>query len=183
MIFVNSMSDLFHRDVPDEFVLAIFKVMLTADQHIYQVLTKRPARAGRFWDRHHGEFGLNTIPEHIWVGASVENGDVDYRVRHLRGLAAEVRFLSCEPLLGPLDRLDLHGINWVIGGGESGAGARAVDPSWAIALRDLCVRSGVPFFWKQWGGRTPKAGGRLLDGEEWNQYPAVGARLLKVRAA
>ena len=171
MIFVNAMSDLFHRDVPDEFVLAIFEGRLTADQHIYQVLTKRPARAVRFWNRHHGEFGLNTVPEHIWVGTSVENGDVDYRVRHLRGLAAEVRFLSCEPLLGPLDHLDLDGISWVIGGGESGAGARPVDPSWAIALRDLCVRSGVPFFWKQWGGRTPKAGGRLPDGRTWDELP------------
>jgi protein gp37 len=164
MIFVNSMSDLFHVDVPDEFVLAIFDVMLTADQHIYQVLTKRPARAARFWNRRKGEFGLDRIPEHIWIGTSIENRDVAYRSRHLRAVDAEVRFLSCEPLLGPLDALELAGVHWVIGGGESGPGARPVDASWAIGLRDLCVRSGVPFFWKQWGGRTPKSGGRLLEG-------------------
>ena len=112
------------------------------------------------------------------MGTSVENDDVVYRVRQLRALPAEVRFLSCEPLLGPLDRLDLDGIGWVIGGGESGHGARPVDPSWAIGLRDLCVRSAVPFFWKQWGGRTPKAGGRLLEGEEWNEFPASVASVV-----
>ena len=171
MIFVNSMSDLFHHDVPDEFVRTVFEVMLAARQHIYQVLTKRPARAAKFWRKHRAGLGLARIPSHIWIGASVENRKVDYRVRHLRAVEAETRFLSCEPVLGPLDGLDLTGIHWVIGGGESGAGARSVDPSWAIGLRNLCLRSHVPFFWKQWGGRTPKAGGRLLDGEEWNQFP------------
>ena len=178
MVFVNSMSDLFHHDVPDEYVLRIFDVMLTADWHVYQVLTKRPARAAHFWRRHRGDLALDSIPEHIWMGTSVENDDVVYRVRQLRALPAEVRFLSCEPLLGPLDRLDLDGIGWVIGGGESGHGARPVDPSWAIGLRDLCVRSAVPFFWKQWGGRTPKAGGRLLEGEEWNEFPASVASVV-----
>jgi len=178
MVFVNSMSDLFHRDVPDEFVLEVLHVMLTADWHVYQVLTKRPVRAARFWDRHRAALGLTHIPEHIWMGTSIESRDVAYRARHLRALASEVRFLSCEPLLGPLDALDLTGIHWVIGGGESGPGARPVDPSWAIALRDLCVRSGVPFFWKQWGGRTPKAGGRLLEGEEWNQFPRWTASMV-----
>jgi protein gp37 len=173
MIFVNSMSDLFHVDVPDDFVLAVLEVMLTADWHIYQVLTKRPSRAARFWRKHRDELGLQVIPEHIWIGTSIENAAVAYRARHLSAVASEIRFLSCEPLLGPMDGLSLDGIHWVIGGGESGPGARPVDPCWAIGLRDLCVRSGVPFFWKQWGGRTPKAGGRLLDGDLWNQYPAA----------
>jgi protein gp37 len=177
MIFVNSMSDPFHADVPDEFVLGIFEVMLAADWHIYQVLTKRPARAAKFWNQHRQELGLRRIPEHVWIGTSIENRDVGYRARHLRMVDAETRFLSCEPLLGPLAGLDLRGIHWVIGGGESGANARPVDPSWALGLRDLCVRRGVPFFWKQWGGRTPKAGGRLLEGVEWNEYPAAGRRV------
>lgn len=173
MIFVNSMSDLFHADVPDEFVLSVFEVMLTARWHIYQVLTKRPARAARFWERNRSSLGRRRIPDHIWLGTSVEDQDVAYRVRHLKAVRASVRFLSCEPLLGPISSLDLRGIHWVIGGGESGTGARPVDPSWALQLRDTCIRHDVPFFWKQWGGRTPKAGGRLLDGEEWSQYPAV----------
>ncbi len=175
MIFVNSMSDLFHHDVPDDFVLEVFHVMLTADWHVYQVLTKRPSRAARFWRRHRAEFGRHAIPPHVWIGTSIENQDVGYRADHLRLVDAEVRFLSCEPLLGSLDRLDLSGIHWVIGGGESGPDARPVDPSWALALRDRCVQSGVPFFWKQWGGRTPRAGGRLLDGEEWSEYPFAAA--------
>jgi len=137
------------------------------------VLTKRPGRAARFWRRYCSALGLELVPEHIWIGTSVENEDVLYRVRHLRAVEAQVRFLSCEPLIGPMGSLDLTGIHWVIGGGESGAGARRVDPSWAIALRDLCVRAEVPFFWKQWGGRTPKAGGRLLDGVEWSEYPPL----------
>jgi protein gp37 len=178
MIFVNSMSDLFHRDVPDEFALAIFEVMLTADWHTYQVLTKRPGRAARFWERWRKGLGLRHIPEHIWIGTSIENSDVAFRARHLRAVPARTRFLSCEPLLGPLHRLDLDGIHWVIGGGESGPDARPVHSSWAVGLRDLCGRSGVPFFWKQWGGRTPKSGGRLLENREWNEYPPVAATIV-----
>jgi protein gp37 len=173
MIFVNSMSDLFHADIPVGFVRDVFDVMLAADWHVYQVLTKRPARAATFWARHASSLGLRWIPEHIWIGTSIEDEDVLYRVRHLRAVRARVRFLSCEPLLGPLRSLDLDGVHWVIGGGESGPRARAVDPAWAFELRDACLRQGVPFFWKQWGGRTPKAGGRLLEGREWNQYPSV----------
>ncbi len=178
MIFVNSMSDLFHNDVPDEFVLAVFEVMLTAPWHIYQVLTKRPARASRFWERYRSTLGLRRIPEHIWIGTSIEDDDVTYRVRHLKAVRASVRFLSCEPLLGPLTSLDLRGIHWVIGGGESGPEARPVDPAWAALLRDTCVRQDVPFFWKQWGGRTPKAGGRLLEGRAWNEYPELKGRFV-----
>lgn len=172
MIFVNSMSDLFHHDAPEEFVLRVFDVMLTADWHVYQVLTKRPARAAKFWERHRSEFGLTDIPEHIWIGTSVENQDVAYRVRHLRLVAARVRFLSCEPLIGPLT-LELDGVSWVIVGGESGPGFRPMAPRWAASVRDQCLRAGVPFFFKQVGGHTPKAGGRKLDGREWNELPVM----------
>ncbi len=174
MVFVNSMSDLFHRDVPDEFVLRVFEVMLTADWHVYQVLTKRPARAARFWEKRRGQFGLSEVPSHIWIGTSVENQDVDYRLRHLRLVSAEVRFLSCEPLLGPLE-LELNDIHWVIVGGESGSGFRPMDLKWAIDVRDQCLRAGVPFFFKQVGGITPKAGGRRLQGREWNELPTAAA--------
>ena len=174
MVFVNSMSDLFHHDVPDRFVLRVFEVMLEVDRHVYQVLTKRPSRAVRFWKRFGTALGFSTVPDHIWIGTSVENQDVAYRVRQLCLLPAEVRFLSCEPLLGPLAP-PLEGIHWVIVGGESGPNRRAMEPAWAERLRDQCVRSDVPFFFKQWGGRTPKAGGRRLGGREWNQLPRAVA--------
>ena len=170
MVFVNSMSDLFHKHIPRAFVLRVFEVMLEVDHHIYQVLTKRPARAARFWEHHRDLFGRDTVPPHIWIGTSVENQDVDYRIRHLMGLQAEVRFLSCEPLLGPLN-LDLGGIHWVIAGGESGPEYRPTREEWMLSIRDQCHRAGVPFFFKQWGGRTPKAGGRELDGRTWDDYP------------
>jgi protein gp37 len=170
------MSDLFHVDVPEEYIKQVFDVMLIADWHNYQVLTKRPSRAARFWNR--SEFGIQEIPQHIWIGTSVENKDVAYRVDHLRQVPAAIRFLSCEPLLGRMDDIDLTGIHWVIGGGESGFNFRPVDPDWARGLRDLCVKCGVPFFWKQWGGRTPKAGGRLLDGREWNDEPTYHEALV-----
>jgi len=174
MVFVNSMSDLFHHDVPESFVCQIVDMMLKADWHTYQVLTKRPARAARFWERNRWRFGLATMPAHIWIGASVENQDVDYRVRHLKMVPAAVRFLSCEPLLGPM-RLDLDTIHWVIVGGESGPLRRAMNLDWARDIRDQCLRRGVPYFFKQVGGRTPKAGGRLLDGREWNELPDAHA--------
>jgi len=172
MIFVNSMSDLFHVDVPDAFVRQVFATMLAVDHHVYQVLTKRPARALRFWRQHRDLFGGREIPEHIWIGTSVENQDVTYRVRHLRSVPAAVRFLSCEPLLGPL-ALELEGVRWVIVGGESGGGYRPLDLAWARGIRNQCQQAGVAFFFKQVGGRTPKAGGRLLDGREWNELPAA----------
>src|SRR2546430_15618039 len=174
MVFVNSMSDLFHHDVPDEFVLRVFQVMINVDRHIYQVLTKRPSRATRFWRRFGPILGLSTIPDHIWMGTSVENQDVEYRVRHLRLLPAQVRFLSCEPLLGPLT-VPLDGIHWVIVGGESGRNRRPMEPDWVEHLRDQCLRSRVPFFFKQWGGYRPKAGGRELGGREWNELPRLAA--------
>lgn len=163
-VFVNSMSDLFHAHFPLELIQRVFSVMVETPQHQYQVLTKRPERALRLapelpW------------PDNLWMGTSVESMDVAGRVDALRRIPAAVRFISAEPLLGPLEELDLSGIDWVIGGGESGPDFRAVEPAWARDLRDRCVAQGIPFFWKQWGGRTAKAGGRLLDGREWSEYP------------
>lgn len=165
VVFVNSMSDLFHARVPAAFVARVFEVMAATPQHTYQVLTKRATRLRRLspdlpW------------PPNVWMGVSVENGDVAHRVDELRQVPAAVRFLSCEPLLGPLDGLDLDGIGWVIAGGESGSGARPMDPAWPRQLRDACVSASVPFFFKQWGGPTPKAGGRILDGRTWDGMPA-----------
>ena len=170
-IFVNSMSDLFHTDIPEAFQRRVFEVMLRADHHIYQVLTKRPSRAERFVRRNADLFTAGIVPGHIWIGASVESADVLYRVDQLRQVSASVRFLSCEPLLGPLS-LDLDDIDWVIVGGESGIGHRPMKPDWALDIRDQCIDAGVAYFFKQWGGRTPKAGGRLLDGRTWDEYPA-----------
>jgi protein gp37 len=167
-VFVNSMSDVFHAQFPLELLQRIFDVMVRAAQHQFQVLTKRPERALRFAD-------TLPWPSNVWLGTSIETIDYARRVDALRQVPAAVRFISAEPLLGPLDTLDLTGIHWVIGGGESGAAFRKVDASWARSLRDLCVRERVAFFWKQWGGRTPKAGGRELDGREWSQYPATAA--------
>lgn len=170
MVFVNSMSDLFHNEIPDAFTRSVFKVMLAEKRHIYQVLTKRPARAAAFWDRNKADFGHQEIPEHIWIGTSVESQNVDYRIRHLREVPACVRFLSCEPLLGSMD-LTLEGIHWVIVGGESGPEHRSPEADWIRDIRDQCLERSVPFFFKQWGGRTPKANGRELDGRIWDQYP------------
>ena len=164
IVFVNSMSDLFHARVPTDFVARVFAVMAATPQHTYQLLTKRATRLRRLaaelpW------------PPNVWMGVSVESADVLHRVDELRRVPATVRFLSCEPLLGPLDGLDLDGIGWMIVGGESGPGARPMDPAWARGLRDACVAAGVPFFFKQWGGPTPKAGGRVLDGRTWDEMP------------
>jgi protein gp37 len=163
-VFVNSMSDVFHAHFTADMIRRVFDAMAAAPQHQFQVLTKRPERAVRLADR-------LPWPENVWVGVSVEDMRVARRVDALRALPAAVRFLSAEPLLGPLDALDLAGVHWVIGGGESGPGYRPVDPAWARGLRDACAAAGVAFFWKQWGGPTPKAGGRLLDGREWSEYP------------
>ncbi len=174
MIFVNSMSDLFHVDVPEWYVRKIFEVMLEVDRHIYQVLTKRPGRAIRFFQRNADLFPTGEVPGHIWMGTSVENQDAAFRVGQLRQLPAVIRFLSCEPLLGPVE-LDMEDIHWVIAGGESGIGYRRMEEAWALSLRDQCTSAGVPFFFKQWGGRTPKAGGRTLDGQTWDGMPAAAA--------
>lgn len=165
LVFVDSMSDLFHARVPVAFVEQVFAVMAATPRHTYQVLTKRARRLRRLAPRLH-------LPPNAWLGTSVEDATVLHRVNELRAVPATVRFLSCEPLLGSLAGLDLTGIDWVIAGGESGAGHRPVDPTWVLELRDACRAAGVPFFFKQWGGRTPKAGGRLLDGRTHEDMPA-----------
>lgn len=171
-IFVNSMSDLFHADVPETYVRHIFEVMLLADWHTYQILTKRPSRAARFVRRHSELFQDGVVPDHIWMGTSVENQAAAHRVSQLVAVPAWTRFLSCEPLIGPLE-LNLEGIHWVIVGGESGIKRRPINAEWVRALRDQCRDAGVPFFFKQWGGRTPKAGGRTLDGVFWSEMPTA----------
>jgi protein gp37 len=168
MIFVNSMSDLFHKKIPKEFIARVFDTMETASWHTFQVLTKRSSLMRDFLRE---RYGTERGPSHMWFGVSVEDGTKTSRIRHLREAAAGVRFLSIEPLIGPIGKLDLAEIDWVIVGGESGPGARPMKEDWAIHIRNQCVKAGVPFFFKQWGGRTPKARGRLLDGEEWNQFP------------
>jgi len=169
MIFVNSMSDLFHKQVPLGFVDRVFEIMEAAAWHSFQVLTKRSSRMRDYVDRRYGEAGA---PPHIWLGVSVEDGTKLSRARHLADTPAARRFLSIEPLLGPVGRLPLDGIGWVIVGGESGPKARPMLADWAREVRDQCLASRVPFFFKQWGGPRPKSGGRLLDGREWSQWPA-----------
>jgi len=169
MIFVNSMSDLFHKEIPRKHINAIFDTMEKADWHIYQVLTKRSSLLQKYLN---DRYGMGPAPSHIWFGVSVENEQATSRIAHLQKANAAVRFLSIEPLIGPVGELCLDRIDWVIVGGESGYGARPMKAEWAIDIRDQCVRARVPFFFKQWGGRTPKAGGRLLQGKMWNQFPA-----------
>ena len=164
-VFVNSMSDLFHARVPLGFVQDVFDVIADTPEHTYQVLTKRSARLRKV-------AGKLTWPDNLWMGVSVENTEALFRVDDLRQVEAAVRFLSCEPLLGPLDGIDLRGIGWVIAGGESGPRHRPMRLEWARGIRDAALAVGVPFFFKQWGGRTPKALGRELDGVVWDEMPA-----------
>lgn len=163
-VFVNSMSDLFHDDVPVTYIKKVFGVMKRAHWHEFQVLTKRSERLLEL-DR-----VLKWQPQ-IWMGVSVEKEEYLFRVEHLRRTGAAVKFLSIEPLLGPLHNLSLRGIDWVIVGGESGPHARALDPAWAQEVRDRCVAAGVPFFFKQWGGVFKSRTGRLLDGRKWDEMP------------
>jgi len=170
MIFVNSMSDLFHKDILADFVSQVFDVMEAADWHIFQVLTKRSSRMRDFLRRRYPQ---GCGPRHIWCGVSVEDAPAKSRIDHLRGAPAGTRFLSIEPLLGPLGALDLINIDWVIVGGESGPRARPLDATWVREIRDQCAREEVPFFFKQWGGARPKTGGRSLDGREWSEFPGA----------
>jgi protein gp37 len=163
-IFVNSMSDLFHADVPDAYIIQVFDVMRRANWHQFQILTKRSERL----------LDLNPMlhwQPHIWMGVSIENEKYLDRIDDLRRTGAHVKFLSIEPLLGPLQKLDLRGIDWVIAGGESGPGARPVDASWVREIRDRCVRAHVSFFFKQWGGVLKSRTGRILDGRTWDEMP------------
>ena len=164
VIFVNSMSDLFHEDIPLQFIQKVFDVMNRADWHTYQILTKRSARLLELDSQ---------LPwaANIWMGVSVENQECSYRINHLRQTRSKVKFLSLEPLLGPLPSMSLKGIDWVIAGGESGPGARLMEPEWVLDIRDQCVASRVPFFFKQWGGFNKKKRGRILEGRTWEQMP------------
>lgn len=163
-VFVNSMSDLFHPEVPVEFIRKVFDVIAGTPQHQYQILTKRSKRLAAVAP-------LLEWPDNVWMGVSVENSRYRFRIDHLRQVPAAVRFLSCEPLLGPLHDINLNKIDWVIAGGESGPIARQMLLPWVSDIRDQCRAADVQFFFKQWGGRTPKAGGRKLDGRTWDEMP------------
>lgn len=166
-IFVNSMSDLFHRDIPDDYISNVFTEMEDVDRHIYQVLTKRPERMRRYIKK---RYATGSVPRHIWLGVSVENNAYGWRADMLRDIAAETRFISVEPMLGPVDHVSLEGISWIIAGGESGRRHRTMEVEWVRSLRDRCVTHGIPFFFKQWhkGGT-----GRDLDGRTWDEMPNI----------
>lgn len=169
-IFVNSMSDLFHKEVPTLFIDAVFDTMEAADWHTFQVLTKRSSLMARFLRR---RYGTRLAPPHVWLGVSIEDATNAVRLKHLRAAQASVKFVSFEPLLGSIGKVDITGIDWAIVGGESGPRARPMAEQWALEIRDQCRVAKVAFFFKQWGGVRPKSGGRLLRGREWNQYPRV----------
>ena len=163
-ILVTSMSDLFHESIPDDYVRQVFDVVVRADWHVFQVLTKRAPRLARLG---------RSLPwrPHLWAGVSIESNQYTFRADHLRKVPAPIRFISAEPLLGPLPSLDLGGIDWLIVGGESGTDRRPIEESWVLALRDAADRAGVAFFFKQWGGRVAKSGGRLLEGRTYDGFP------------
>lgn len=167
MIFVNSMSDLFHENIPFSFIKKVFDIMLKADWHIYQILTKRSKRLMEFAE-YYGKF-----PDHVWIGVSVESSKYKYRIDDLKHVKANIHFLSIEPLLERIGTLDLNDIEWVIVGGESGYRFRECKAEWVREIRDQCLEARVPFFFKQWGGITSKARGRILDGKVWNEFPKI----------
>ncbi len=164
-IFVNSMSDLFHESMPEDFLTSCFEIMERAYWHVFQILTKRPDRMLSF-TKDYGE-----IPDHIWLGTSVELAMYNHRIQTLKQVPARVKFVSFEPLLGPIGQVALDGISWAIVGGESGPHHRPIKAEWIREIRKQCKEQGIAFFFKQWGGRTAKSGGRILDGKEWNEYP------------
>lgn len=164
------MSDLFHKGVPAHFVDQVFDTMELADWHVFQVLTKRSSRMRDYLRR---RYAKKAPPKHLWFGVSVEDHRGAARISHLREAPAAIRFLSVEPLIGPIGPVDLSEIHWVIAGGESGPHARVMHIDWAREIRDLCADQRVPFFFKQWGGSRPKSGGRDLDGRQWNEFPAI----------
>lgn len=172
MIFVNSMSDLFHKEVPRSYIDQVFDTMEAADWHVFQVLTKRSSLMRDYLQQRYSDCAA---PEHIWLGVSVEEAQAKSRIGHLRSAPAAVRFLSVEPLIGPVGAMDLSGIHWVIVGGESGPHARSMEIEWVRDIRRQCEDQGVAFFFKQWGGYRPKSGGRSLDGREWNEMPRLVA--------
>lgn len=168
MVFVNSMSDLFHKKVPVSYISSVFDTMEAANSHTFQILTKRSSLMRNFIN---ARYANSLAPAHIWLGVSIEDRGSLVRLRHLQETRATVRFVSFEPLLGPIAPVDLSGIQWAIVGGESGPRARPMDPAWTRGLRDQCIDCGVAFFFKQWGGRTPKFNGNHLDGRQWLEYP------------
>lgn len=167
-VFVNSMSDLFHKEVPRSFIDSVFETMERADWHVFQILTKRSSLLRKYVNQ---RYATGQAPAHIWLGVSIEARDYLVRLAHLKQARASVRFVSFEPLLEDLGTLDLGGIHWAIVGGESGPRARSIDPDWVRGLRDQCRAQTVAFFFKQWGGVRPKSGGNRLDGRQWLQYP------------
>jgi protein gp37 len=169
-IFVNSMSDLFHKEIPTEYIDRVFDVMERAPWHVFQVLTKRSTLLKRYINKRYAD---GVAPSHIWLGVSLEDASQISRLRHLQQSAASVRFLSIEPLLGPVGEINLEGIHWAIVGGESGPGHRPIEIEWVRDIRDQCRRAKVAFFFKQWGGARPKANGRTLDGKTWDQMPKL----------
>jgi protein gp37 len=174
-IFVNSMSDLFHPEVPLEFISGVFEVMRRASHHRFQVLTKRSERLLEL------DSEIEWTPN-VWMGVTVEQAEYACRIDHLRRVDAAIKFVSFEPLLGPIPDIDLEGIDWVIVGGESGPGARRMRPEWALDIRDRCCTSGVPFFFKQWGGVNKKLSGRILDGRTWDEMPQKSERIMRREA-
>lgn len=165
-VFVNSMSDMFHEELPFDFIRRVFDVMERASQHRFQILTKRSQRLLEFSKK-------LSWPDNVWMGVTVESARYTHRIEHLRQSGARLKFLSIEPLLGPIPYLDFSNIDWVIAGGESGPGARPMSSAWLIDIRDQCLKAGVPFFFKQWGGTNKKKAGRLLGGRTWDQLPDV----------
>jgi len=168
-VFVNSMSDLFHKDVPTSFIHEVFEIMSQAEKHTFQILTKRSDRLKELARE-------LSWKDNIWMGVSVENSDVTYRIDDLRTTGAKVKFLSMEPLLGSVPNLHLNNIDWVIVGGESGFGARPIKEEWVVEIKEQCLASGVPFFFKQWGGVRKKSNGRTLEGKIWDQMPETAMR-------
>ena len=166
MVFVNSMSDLFHETVPVEFIVQVFRTMERCPQHTFQILTKRSERLVNL-------SAELTWPDNVWMGVSVEDEDVVFRIKDLRRVPAKIRFLSCEPLLGPLDELPLDGIHWVIVGGESGPGARPMQEQWVLSILQQCERRNIPFFFKQWGGVRKRHAGRVLNNRTYDEFPEV----------
>jgi protein gp37 len=173
LIFVNSMSDLFHKQIPSGYIDQVFDVMEAEDRHDYQILTKRSSLMRNYVN---SRFAGGQAPAHIWLGVSIEDRAALTRYRHLQETRAATRFVCFEPLLGSVGMPNLQGLDWVIASGETGPGARAMDPAWVRAIRDACIDAGIPFFFKHWGGTRPKLKGNLLDGRTWQQYPARLAR-------
>jgi protein gp37 len=163
-VFVNSMSDLFHERVPVNFILDVFRIMRMTHQHTFQILTKRSENLSRFNQ-------IISWPNNVWMGVTVESSDYLFRIEHLRNTAAKVKFISFEPLLGRISKVNLQGIDWVIVGGESGPNARPMSPLWVEEIRDLCIKAEIPFFFKQWGGFNKKKNGRTLNGRTWDEMP------------